>query len=195
MASARRELLPYRQKALGEEREVAGSRQGFFALLIHSEGEGTALKKLLWWPVPPVLVHGEKSGNACDGDTPLRGSPPSVACEPIAPTPAMARTKGAGWTSRRFCLPLALSQGKHLYILPTPVGHPSATKRAPCHIHPSHRSEKDRLAFNRRRRRQEVANGADSASAIPFGPWRETLLAEGTWQTIGLVGQIDGPLS
>jgi hypothetical protein len=135
MASARRKLLPYRQKALGEEREVAGSRQGFLALLVHSEGEGTAVKKLLWWPVPPVLVHGEKSGNACDGETPLRGSPPSVACEPIAPTEALARTKGAGWTRRRFCLPLALSQGKHLNLLPTKVG-PSICDEARALPHP-----------------------------------------------------------
>ena len=38
------EVVPHRQSAAGEEREGAGSRQGFFALLMHSEGEGTVLK-------------------------------------------------------------------------------------------------------------------------------------------------------
>jgi hypothetical protein len=128
------ELAPHRQPAVWEEREVAGSRQGFFALLIHSEGYGTALKKLLWWPVPPSLIQSQKSGNASDSDTELRWSEPGVACEPILPTPTMMRTDGTGWTRRRLGLRLGSSQGKHLHILPTPVGYPGASKRSPCHI-------------------------------------------------------------
>src|SRR5712691_8935470 len=164
------ELAPHRQPAVWEEREVAGSRQGFFALLIHSEGYGTALKKLLWWLVPPSLIQSQKSGNASDSDTELRWSEPGVACEPILPTPTMMRTDGTGWTRRRLGLRLGSSQGKHLHILPTPVGYPGASKRSPCHIDPTHRSENDGLSRNNGRRRQETANRTDATRPIAFGP-------------------------
>jgi len=75
------------------------------------------------------------------------------------------------------------------------MGRPGATKRSTCHIHPPHRSEQDRLSLNNGRRGQETAHRTDAPSAIAFGPWSQTLFAESTWQTIGLVGQIDGTLS
>src|SRR6266571_199335 len=152
------------------EAGFAVSRHTILALLIHSEGYGTALKKLLWWPVPPSLLHSEKSGNASDRDTELRWSPPGVACEPILPTPAMMRTDGTGWTRRRLGLLLGLSQGNHLHIVPTPVGGPGTAKRATGYIYPAHRSENDGLALNNGRRRQETANRTDATGSISFSP-------------------------
>src|SRR5713226_10400150 len=52
---------------------------------------------------------------------------------------------------------IGMRQWKHLNILPSPVGNPVPTKRAPCHIHPSHRPEKDRLTRKCRRLGQETA--------------------------------------
>ena len=121
------------------------------ALMIGVRGIRHIIEKASWWPVPPVLVASEKSGNTSDGDTQLRWSPPGIAGEPVVPTPAMMRTHGTGWTRRRLGSAACLSKWKDLNVLPTPVGHPGATKRSPCHIHPPHRSEKDRLALNRHR--------------------------------------------
>src|SRR6266851_7557249 len=38
------EVVPHRQSAAGEEREGAGSRQGFFALLMHERGRGHGIE-------------------------------------------------------------------------------------------------------------------------------------------------------
>ena len=153
------------------------------------------MKKLLVLAIPPVLVAGEKSGNTGNTDTHLRGSPPSIAVEPGLPTPAMARTNGPGRTRRRFCLRQSLRQWKHLNTLPSPVGNPAATKRAPCHIHPSHWPKKHRLTLKRRSLGQETADYTHPTSPVAFGLWRQALLSQSTGLTIGLVGQINGSLS
>jgi hypothetical protein len=142
------------------------------ALLIYSEGESTALKKLLEVAVSPLLLQRQTSGNAGDTDTQLRWSEPGIACEPILPTPAVMRTNGTRWARRRQNLWLGLTQGKDLNELPTPVSYPGATKRSTCHIHPPDRSEQDRLSLNRHRRRgrQETAHSTDAPGAIAFGP-------------------------
>jgi len=171
MASARSGNAAASPESLGEEREGAGSRQGFLALLIHSEGEGTALKQLLcWWSVPPCLVHSQKSGNTSKSDAPLRWSPPGVACEPILPTPAMMRTHRTGWTRRRLSLRLGWSQWKQFHILLTPVSGPGATKCSTCYIHPAHWSEHDRLARNLGRWGQETTHSTHSTGTISFRP-------------------------
>ncbi len=92
------------------------------ALLIYSEGESTALKKLLEVAVSPLLLQRQTSGNAGDTDTQVRWSEPGIACEPILPTPAVMRTHGTRWASRRQDLLLGLTQGKDLNELPTKVG-------------------------------------------------------------------------
>ena len=153
------------------------------------------LKKLLLLAIPPVLVAGEKSGNTGNTDTHLRGSPPSIVVEPGLLTPAMARTNGPGGTRRRFCLRQSLRQWKRLNILPSPVGNPAATKRAPCHIHPSHRPKKDRLTRKCRSLGQETADYTHPTSPVAFGPWCQALLSQSTGLTIGLVGQVHGSLS
>jgi hypothetical protein len=85
-----------------KRREVAGSRQRGFALMIGGDGERTrAWKKLLCEPVPPVLVESKKSRNACDSDTQLRGSPPGRANESVMPTEALMRTHGTRRVRRR----------------------------------------------------------------------------------------------
>ena len=117
-----------------DEREGVVSGHTIPALLMHSEGEGTVLKELLWWPVPPCLVPSQKIRSTSDGHTQLRWSEPGVAGEPVLPTPAMMRTHGTGWTRRRLVLRLGSSQRKYLHILPTPVGYPGASKRSPCYI-------------------------------------------------------------
>jgi hypothetical protein len=70
--------------------EVFGSRQKFLALMIGSEGRSYFMKKASDVELtPPVLVVSKKSGNPCDSDMQLGWSAPSVACKPVAPTPAM----------------------------------------------------------------------------------------------------------
>jgi len=86
---------------MGAERWVARSEQLILALLIHLEGDETALKRLFCELVPPSFVHREKIGNACDGHTLLRRTPPGVACEPILPTPAVMGTHGTRRARRR----------------------------------------------------------------------------------------------
>ena len=124
----------------------------------------------------------------------MRWSPPRIAGEPILPTPAMMRTHGTGWTRRRFCLRQSLRQWKHLNILPSPVGDPVPTKRAPCHIHPSHWPKKHRLTLKRRSLGQETADYTHPTSPVAFGLWRQALLSQSTALTISLIGEIDGPL-
>jgi hypothetical protein len=121
--------------------------------MIHSEGYETSLKILSVGQCLLTLAYGEKSGNTSDGDTQLRWSPPRIAGEPVLPTPAMMRTHGTGWTSRRPSLLLGPSQRKHLNVLPTPMGRPGATKRSTCYIHPPYWSEHDGLSRNLGRRR------------------------------------------
>src|SRR5207248_9757863 len=139
------------------------------ALVIHSEGDVTSLNESLCLPLPPLLVGGEKRGNASQSDAPLRRSPPGIACEPILPTPAMMRTHSTGWTGRRLGLRLGRSRGQHLHILPTPVGGPGTAKRSTGHIYPAHRSEQDGLALNHGRGRQETADRTDPTRPIAFG--------------------------
>ena len=47
------------------------------------------------WPVPPLSLHRQTSGNASDTDTQLRGSKRGIAVEPILPMEALMRTDGA----------------------------------------------------------------------------------------------------
>jgi hypothetical protein len=133
--------------------------------------------RFLCWPFLRGRVAGEKCGNTGYTDTHSRWSQAGIASQPILPTPAMARTKGSGRTRRRFCLRQSLRQWKHLNILSPPVGGPPATKRAPCHIHPSHRSEKDRLPLKRGRLGQETAHHTHPARPVAFGPWSQALLS------------------
>jgi hypothetical protein len=111
------------------------------------------------------------------------------------PTPAVMRTHSPWWARRRGNALRYICKLKHLDILPVPVGDPGAAKRSTGYIYPPHRTEQDGLSLNNRRGwGQETTDGTDATSAIPFGTWSEALLLESTWQTIGLVGQIDGPL-
>jgi hypothetical protein len=178
-----------------EYREVVESGQMTLALVIHSEGNDTSWNESLCVSLPPVLVGGEKSGNASDGDTELRWSPPGIAGEPIMPTPAVMGAHGTRWARRRGNALRHSRKRKHLDRLPTPVGYPTAAKRSTCHIHPAHWSEPDRLSLNRGRCRQETTDPTSTTSTIAFGPWVQTLLSQSTFETIGLVGQVDGPLS
>jgi len=69
------------------------------------------------------------------------------------------RTNGTRWARRRQHLLLGLNQGKDLNVLPTPMGRPGAAKRSTCHIHPSDRSEQDRLALKRVQAQMEARDG------------------------------------
>lgn len=124
-----------------------------------------------------------------------RWSEAGIASESVLPAPAMARTNGSGRMRRGFRLRQSLRQWKHLNILPPPVGCPSATKRTPCHIHPSHRSEKDRLTLKRRRLGQETADHTHPTRPVAFGSRGQALLAQSARLTIGLIGQVDRSLS
>ena len=62
--------------------------------MIPSEGYDTSLKILSVCQYLLTLAYGEKSGNTSDGDTRLRWCPPSIAGEPVLPTPALM---SAGW--------------------------------------------------------------------------------------------------
>ena len=62
--------------------------------MIPSEGYDTSLKILSVCQYLLTLAYGEKSGNTSDGDTQLRWCPPSIAGEPVLPTPALM---SAGW--------------------------------------------------------------------------------------------------
>lgn len=139
--------------------------------MMHSEGDDIFSNNL---PVGPfLLLHtdGKNSGNAGHRDTLLRWSPPGIACEPIKPTPAVMRTHRTRRARGRGNALQPVRKGKHLDILPAPVGDPGATKRSPGHIHPPHRSQKDWLALhNRGRRGQEMTDRADAASTISLGP-------------------------
>ncbi len=128
------------------------------------------LKNRLRESVPPWLIYCEKSGNPSHGNVQLGWSPPGIACEPVLPTKALMRTHRTGWTRRGLGLLLGPSQGKHLNILPTPVGDPGTAKRSSCHIDPPHRSENDGLARNLGRRRQETADPTFATRPIAFGP-------------------------
>src|SRR5260370_2258938 len=96
-----------------------------------------------------TLADSKKSGNASNSNAQTGWSPPSIACEPIVPTPAMMRTDRArrtrwrGWFFWNFC------QGKDFDVLAAPMGDPGATKRSACYIHPPHRLEKMRILFYR----------------------------------------------
>ncbi len=90
---------------------------------------------------------------------------------------------------------MGLNQRKDLNVLPTPVSHPGAPIRSTSHIHPPHWSEHDRLVLNRGRRGQETADSTDPAGTIAFGSRCQILLLQGTALTVGLVGEVDGPLS
>ncbi len=57
--------------------------------MIHSEDYDTSLKILSVCQYLLTLAYGEKSGNTSDGDTQLRWCPPSIAGEPVLPTPAL----------------------------------------------------------------------------------------------------------
>ncbi len=64
----------------------------------------------------------------------------------------------------------------------------------PLHPREPHRSKPDRFSRNLGRWRQETTDRTDTTSTIAFGPWVQTLLPQSTFETIGLVGQVDGPL-
>ena len=163
--------------------------------MIHSEGDETSLKILTVCQSLLTLAESEKIGNTSDGDTLLGWSPPGIVCESILPTPAVMRTDGTRWARGRGNALHTVRKREDLDVLPAPVGHPGAAKDSTCHIYPAHRSEQDGLALHHCRSRQEAADGTDATSAISFGPWSQTLLAESTGETIGLVGQIDGRAS
>jgi hypothetical protein len=103
------------------------------------------------------------------------------------------RTDSTRWTRRRLGLRLGLSQGKHLHILP-PHENSVAADRSTCHVYPAHRAENEELLRNLGRCRQEAADGTNPASAIPFGPFRQTLFSKRTALTIGLISKVDSPL-
>src|SRR5690242_7209531 len=63
--------------------------------------DDASLKSSLCLLAPPVLLDCEKSGNASDSNAHTWRSPPSIACEPIAPTPTMMRTNCARRTRWR----------------------------------------------------------------------------------------------
>src|SRR5689334_10140636 len=119
-------------------------------------------------PVPPVLLAGKECGNASHRDTQLRWSPPSIACEPILPTPAVTRTYGAWRTRRRGNTLGNFHERKYLDVLAAPMLGPSATKRSTCYIHPPHWTENDGLSFNNGRCGQETASSTHSTSTIAF---------------------------
>jgi hypothetical protein len=84
-----------------------------------------------------LLVYGEKSRNTSKSDAPLWRPRPSIAYEPIVPTPTMMRTHGTRRTGWRRNILGGFSQCQHLDVLSTPMGSPDATKRLTCSIHES----------------------------------------------------------
>jgi hypothetical protein len=65
---AKVELLAESPKAAEVGRQALVSGQTSLAILIQQRGIRHCLEKSFFWsPVPPLLVDGEKSGNACDG--------------------------------------------------------------------------------------------------------------------------------
>ena len=157
-------------------------------------GKRPLIQELFGLPIPLPFASGQNRGNASNGDTQVRWSPPGVVCEPILPTPAIVRTDGTRWTRRRLGLLLGLSQRKHLNILSAPMGSPGASKRSTGHIYPPHRSEHDRLSLDNGRWGQETADCTDTTSAVAFGSRGQALLSQSTALTIGLVGQINSTL-
>jgi hypothetical protein len=152
-------------------------------------------------PVPPVLGAGEECGNESLSDALVGWSRPGIACEPILPTPAMMRPHSTGWSRRRGKARRHVGKRKDLDVLPAKVGSSRcgevlAQPHSPT-IHPVDRSEQNRLAFNRYRRRwrQEPTDRTHATCSIPFGSGCQALFPQQPRLTIGLVGQVDGPLS
>src|SRR6266851_3013818 len=67
--------------------------------------------------------------------------------------------------------------------------------RSTCHIHLPHQFQNDGVLLQRGRRRQETTDYTDPMNTMTYGPWVETPLSVRTVETIGLVGEGDGPLS
>jgi hypothetical protein len=135
-------------------------------------GRWRCLEKASLVASPPSLLHSQTSGNAGDTDTQVRWSEPSIAGEPVLPTPTAMRTHSTRWARRRQNLLLGLNQGKDLNILLAPLGRPGAAKCSTCHIHESRIGPSmTGLRSNRGRRRQETTESTDATSTIAFGPW------------------------
>jgi hypothetical protein len=143
-----------------------------------------------------VLVAGEACGNPSNRDARLRWSRPGIACEPVLPTPAMMRPHRTGWASRRGKARRHVSKRKDLDVLPAKVGS-SSCGEALDRPHPREpdRSEQNRLAFNRRRRRwrQETTDRTHATDSIPFGSGCQALVPQQTRLTIRLVGKARRP--
>jgi hypothetical protein len=146
--------------------------------------------------MPPSLAPRQKSGNACDSDTQLRGSPPGVARESVLPTEALMRAHGTRRARRRGNPLRNWRKRKHLDVLPTPVSDPPAAKRSTSYIHES-RIDPRRTGFSStkagggKRRRTALTRRA----RLPLAPDARALLAKRTVLTIGLGGHIHSPLS
>src|SRR4051794_37149469 len=125
--------------------------------------------KTVLLPVPPLLPHYQKSGNASQRNTLLGWPRPGIVGEPIVPTPAVMRPHGTGWAKGRRKARRRVRKRKDLDVLPAPMSGPSAPERSASHIDPADWSEQDRLAFNRHRGRwwQETTDRAHTTGSIP----------------------------
>ena len=175
--------------------EDAESRQGLSALMISSEGRKYIIEKaVVFADFPPWLVAGEECRNTSNHNAQLGWSPPGIACESVAPTPAVMRTNRTRWAGRRRNARGDLSERDHLDILLAPMSHPHAAKHLTCHVYPPDGSEKMRIELHRRRTRGETADCTDSTSTVAFRPSSQTLFPQFTMRTICLRGDVDGPL-
>ena len=158
-------------ESLGEERQGAGSRQGFFALLMQERGRGPCIARA------SVMASSSLLSSSPENQEPQRRSHaaavvPTKRCERADPANSSDdATAGHGVDEQEAWPPAGLEPR----VAPQHIADTSGRSRYGealdrPHRREPHRSEHDGLSRNLGRWRQETADSTDAARPISFGP-------------------------